>query len=98
MTRYFNTKEVDVGYVAALRRLESRSPWTMTTGVDTFGAYFVSFVIREFSGRVTLKFLSKRQLTSAILLLDESWEEMSSLLDDLERKGHLVNVVVSGGV
>lgn len=78
----------DVAYVAALQKLESHSPWTMTTGQDIYGDFFVSFVTKEFSERVTLKSSSRRRLTSLILLLVEHWEEMSLLLADLANVGN----------
>lgn len=81
-------REGDVEFAEALQRLESRSPWTMTTGRDSSGDYFVSFVTREFSERVTLKSLSRQQLTSLILLLDAHWDEMSWLPVDRRRSEH----------
>jgi hypothetical protein len=76
---------VDAEYVAALRRLESLSPWTMTTGRDSSGDFFVSCVIREFSERVALKSSSRPLLTWLILQLVKRWEETLSPPADLER-------------
>ena len=71
-------KDMDAAYADAIQSLVSHSLWTMTTGQESSGDYFVSFVISEFSERVTLKSSSKPQLTSLILLLVEHWDEMSS--------------------
>lgn len=76
---------VDAAYAASLQSLANHSPWTMTTGQDSLGAYFVSFVTSEFSERVTLKSSSKRQLTFLIHLLEEHWDEMLSLQEDPRR-------------
>src|SRR5678815_1627554 len=82
----FPSREGGVEFVAALQRLESRLLWTMTTGRDSSGDYFVSFVTREFSERVTLKSSSRPQLTLLIRLLDAHWDEMSWLPVDHVRK------------
>ena len=80
--RYLSSKAADAEYADALLKLESRSPWTMTTGRDSSEAYFVSFAINEFLAPVGLRSLSKRQLTFLILQLVEHWEEMSLLRAD----------------
>jgi len=74
---------VDAGYVGALRKLEERSPWIMITGRDSSGDFYVSFVTKEYSERVTLKSSSKQQLTLLIHLLAQHWDEMLWLPVDL---------------
>lgn len=85
MMQSSSTRAEDVEYAAALQKLRSLSPWTMTTARDGFGAYCVSFAIREYSGHVALRCWSKQQLTSLILLHVTHWEEMSSRLEGHER-------------
>jgi hypothetical protein len=77
MTPSWPSKKAGVVFVVESRSLESLSLWTMTTGRDSSGDYFASFVISEFSERVTLKCSSKPLLTSLTLLLVEHWGEMS---------------------
>lgn len=74
--KYSRNNKVDAAYAASLQSLENLSPWTMTTGQELSGDYFVSFVTKEFSERVTLKSSSKQQLTLLIRLLEEHWDEM----------------------
>ena len=81
-TPYSPIRGEAAAYVAALRSLESRSPWTMTTGRDSSGDYFVSFVTSEFSEPVLLKSSSRRQLMLLIHLLVKHWDAMSSPATD----------------
>src|SRR5687767_10505637 len=92
MMRSLPIKEEDAEYADALQRLRNLSPWTMTTGRDSFGAFCVSFAIEEYSGHVALRCWSKRQATSLILLHVKHWEETSSHPVDQKRSDSHANV------
>lgn len=75
-TESLMNKMEDAVFAGVLQRLVNLSPWIMTTGRDSSGDYYVSFVIREFLEPVTLKSSSRRLLMLQILLHVGLLEEM----------------------